>query len=512
MINILIVDDEADIRIALIKMLDTHYPNKFVIHQADNGEKALEIAFSMKIDLIITDIKMPVCTGLEMMERLKLQKYMSYIIVVSGFDDYELVRQAMKLGAYDYLLKPLEEEELYKLVDNIIVGYESEKSLSKQDNINKNNLETSVYRNQYILTNLLDDFDTEKTTNLLKQHNLQTYSKSTIAVIDISQNPINKNILKKVWFYEIVEAMNKNFPTHNQFIQGEYKQLWVILFFHNNELENTIFTRIIKDICKNKAKFNISKSVSHDLLQSSISNCIRNLEMFFYDISSSKQPPTEEYPYANLLDTILKDVISLNFKDFCINIHHWLSFVSIEKPPMNNVKDTLISLVYQIMQKNNKFIRVLSNYKFTENDIIETIKNSFSIYALKKDIIRIIDIYINDVISSQVESDDFYVQKAKKYIYKNFQNNLTLTEVSEHLSIHPNYFSSLFKQKTDISFSGYLRKIRIEEACRIIKETNKKFYEIAEAVGYNDAIQFNRAFKQEMGVPPSVYKNKVDIN
>ena len=76
------------------------------------------------------------------------------------------------------------------------------------------------------------------------------------------------------------------------------------------------------------------------------------------------------------------------------------------------------------------------------------------------------------------------------------------------LGIHPNYFSTLFKKQCGISYSHYLRRIRIEEACRQMRTTGRKIYEIAQDVGYHEPVQFNRAFREEMGSSPSAYKRK----
>ena len=512
MVNILIADDEPEIRLALEKMISQHYQEEFRIYQAEHGERALEIAFSIKIDLIITDIKMPVCTGLEMMEKLKAQKYYCQIIVVSGFDEYSLVREAMKLGACDYLLKPMESEEFYKLMDNCLIQLTATHALSKQNKSYIDDLEKTLYKNQYVLTNLLNPEYTENSLSILAEQDFDQLPLCTVAVLDIFQSSLQKSILKKAWAYEITENLNRDFPADFYLIQGVQKNLWVILFFHSSEYENKVFTRIIKQMGQKKIKLSVSPPALLTDMQAEFVKCIQNLELFFYDIAESENNAQEPFPFQSLIKCMLESAVSFDYNNFCHALQKWFSFACKERPPMEQIKQHLTNLIYAIMQRNNKYIRIIGNYKFTDHDIIETIWQSFSASALKKDMMEIMNIYMEEVLTNLAQSDEFYIQRAKKYIQDNYFKEITLTDISNHISIHPNYFSSLFKQKNGISFVQYLRKVRIEEACRRIRETNQKFYEIAAAVGYPDPIQFNRAFKLETGESPGNYKKNIDLS
>ena len=90
-----------------------------------------------------------------------------------------------------------------------------------------------------------------------------------------------------------------------------------------------------------------------------------------------------------------------------------------------------------------------------------------------------------------------------------YDKEISLTDIADYLSLHPNYFSALFKKDCGMTFMEYLRKVRIEKACALMKQSNRKLYEIAEQVGYRDALQFNRAFHKETGVSPSEYLRKL---
>ncbi|MEG2703363.1 MAG: AraC family transcriptional regulator [Clostridia bacterium] len=91
---------------------------------------------------------------------------------------------------------------------------------------------------------------------------------------------------------------------------------------------------------------------------------------------------------------------------------------------------------------------------------------------------------------------------------EHYREELSLAAVANHIGIHPNYFSNLFTKQCGVSYSHYLRGVRIEAACLRMRESDCKLYEIAEEVGYHDQVQFNRAFREEKGCAPSAYQKK----
>lgn len=112
MYSLLVVDDEKWIRKLIIKLLPVDDLHLSVAGEAEDGEEGLELARRLRPDIVITDIRMPVLSGLEFIERLKKLLPRSEIIIVSGYDNFEYARTAIKYGVRDFLLKPVEEAEL----------------------------------------------------------------------------------------------------------------------------------------------------------------------------------------------------------------------------------------------------------------------------------------------------------------------------------------------------------------------------------------------------------------
>lgn len=105
MIRVLIVDDDSLIHVTLRSMITWESYGYTVVFSCGNGNQALNYLKSHSVDLLITDIKMPGMNGLELMRQLRQQSRLPVTVALSGYDEFELVREAFRLGAYDYLLK-----------------------------------------------------------------------------------------------------------------------------------------------------------------------------------------------------------------------------------------------------------------------------------------------------------------------------------------------------------------------------------------------------------------------
>ncbi|WDC85136.1 response regulator [Caloramator sp. mosi_1] len=138
--KILIVDDEKNIRLGIKSMIENRYPGVYEIFLASNGEEALEYYKQNNIDILITDIRMPVMDGLTLISNLYSNNVQTNIIILSGYDDFNYATHALRNGAKDYLLKPIKRNLLYDTIERI------EKEIKSKENTNIKNNE--IYSNK----------------------------------------------------------------------------------------------------------------------------------------------------------------------------------------------------------------------------------------------------------------------------------------------------------------------------------------------------------------------------
>ncbi|MBS4206875.1 response regulator [Bacillus sp. FJAT-50079] len=140
MFKVVIADDEYMIKKSLTVMIERSPFNFKVVGEADNGKKALELVKELKPDLLVTDIRMPTMDGLELIQETQKFDKRTEVIVVSGFGEFEYAQKALRLGAIDYLLKPIKidlVQEALKRVNDILKLNEGETSeeLIKQNSL-----------------------------------------------------------------------------------------------------------------------------------------------------------------------------------------------------------------------------------------------------------------------------------------------------------------------------------------------------------------------------------------
>ena len=197
MIPLLIVDDESIIRETIAAMLRRKYPDQFHIFLASNGQEALSLVASENVELVLADIKMPVMNGLELLHRLHEQQLQCDVIFISGFDDYSFVREAMKSGAVDYLLKPIAENELYAQIDSFL----KRAALRVPIHTARVRPEENVYLQQYVLDKLFDSNGIVPDGVLAELHLTPSSPAALLAA------PVVSSEADLQWFQQVHEAI-----------------------------------------------------------------------------------------------------------------------------------------------------------------------------------------------------------------------------------------------------------------------------------------------------------------
>ncbi|MBN2657639.1 MAG: response regulator [Spirochaetales bacterium] len=120
MFDVAIIDDEKWIRELIRKLLPLERYSLQVTGEAEDGREGLDLVKRTRPDIILTDIRMPVLSGLELIENIRILLPKAEIIIISGFDNFEYAQKAIKSGVSDFLLKPVEKEELEKAIGKAI--------------------------------------------------------------------------------------------------------------------------------------------------------------------------------------------------------------------------------------------------------------------------------------------------------------------------------------------------------------------------------------------------------
>lgn len=515
MIKVLLVDDEEMIRQGIADSIDWEKLNMKVIGHAEDGEDALEIFTEHTPQLILTDIKMPFMNGLELVEKVKSQNPDTYIIIISGYDEFHYAQKAIKLGAQDFILKPIDLDDLEKMLSKISQDYDSKLHKENEEKVLKEKVDNSLHILQasFLKDLLFSNVDPDSIAEKVKELQINEASYGNVLLVKVDENENTKNVLSN--------------------LSGDEEDLFVL------EMGRTELIMIIlgatEDSVRRKMKLILNKIRNEE--QTSLTTAYGNITAPIKGLSQSYREAMEALEYKFILGsgkTIsfesvkgkVKEYSSIiNSKDY--EIIYGFDFTnkqSIKRDVnvlMDNIKSAgRDSYLYSQMIISNIYmeaIKTLREYGGSVEEVFEHPINMFKQLASRptlemvQDELLITLFKIADYIDDRKHgSYSYLIEKARQYISQNFQNaNLSIDTVARHLNISNSYFSILFKQETSQTFVDYLTAIRIEKAKTLLKASGYRTYEISDQVGFNNPTYFSTTFKKHTGHSPSEYRKLV---
>jgi two-component system, response regulator YesN len=528
MYKLLIVDDEPLVQVGVKSMINWDKFDIDVIGMASNGEQAIKIIDNSFPDIIITDVKMPIMGGIELIQycRENYSKQPVFIILTS-YEDFKIAKTAIKYNVNDYLVKlELTPQVLEGSVENSI------KELKKREKENVN-LESSS--DQQDISSLKERFFIKLLYNLFEENklmyeetiqlNLDLEEKKFITCFcDISSNSreeLDSDKLLNIYmctFNMIKQISIKYLKSFNVFLDANH--FAVICYFEEEEDFN------IKNTVK-RAMYNISEAVKNYFnvsIKIGIGNVYDKLELISNSFQEARyaynlQSSNEDIRVYSKLEDDNEDRFNINlFRDdlrrafeeydserldkiFC-NIIDWLN-----SSPNEYLKaiDCACNILYISLN-------LLPDGTDCINDMFSSeIEGYRSIYK-KKNVIEIVQ-WISLLRDRLCEYIDFrkrnykhhIVTQVKKYINDNLEEKIYLNETASIHNISPSYLSLIFKKDCNMGFSEYVNQMKINKAKELLIKENHKVYEVSDKLGFESAFYFSKVFKKITGYSPKEY-------
>ncbi|CAJ1183475.1 response regulator [Companilactobacillus paralimentarius] len=488
MYSVMIIDDEYMILKGLEKIIDWNEYGFQVVKSARNSKQALEYLETNEVDLIITDVNMPKISGLDFVKMAKEQGHNFEFMILSGYQEFDYVRTGLKLGAIDYILKPVDPDALVEALKKVKQKLESENELKQASKASLNLQVKELFEN---------DFDSNQVTDLIQQLRLSpTEIAKGITVIACNRVDDKKKVNQLCEEYGQNLKFSQNRIVDIGFIGGRGKLLK--------------FTRELEDrqIITGQSFITVGETV-YDLsdVNQSYEQALRLSVIYkFYEKSnnfSSNKLRVDWLEQATLLKLSLikvKQAIALGdhekLKEELSNIFNELSTQSVSPSYVRQIAFLIYSEVNVQVGFDEK----------TYQDYVTRINNSENL----KDIIRLLKEITSNLSDNKQESRDYSenVRQVMGLVKRNYQEDLNLRYVSDCLHLNPDYLGQLFKKETKISFSRYLNDYRIKRAQSLLKGTEQSIADISEGVGYTTTAYFYRNFKAICGISPKEYRKK----
>ena len=529
--SVLLVDDEEDVVEAIVQKIDWEGLGYSLAGYAKNGLEALEIAEEKQIDVVLTDIKMPYMDGLTLSHRLKELYPSIKIIIFSGFDEFEYAKEAIRLEAEEYMLKPVDAGELsrvfQKVHDALDQEFDEKQSIHRLKNYYLESLpilQESFYTS--LIEGTLPQQDMEST---LLDYQISLPGKYYAVVIlhnslSLSPEGINPLLITMSIRKLAEERLQKNWrPCFFTYLGNTL--LIAQLDRETDSIKLTddceILCRMAKHVCKATVTAGIGKTVSHlvDLPLSYLGARDAVAYRVLYGRGKAiaiSEIGLEGKEERNVNMEIIDDERLLDIYrsirmsseeelDKCIDLY--VENSHLDSPSLQEYHFFLMDLVTNM----HKFL--LSNQMDTnlifpkEEDVYQKVQQ-FSLAELSqwlKEVCKKIQRHIQEMRSDKTKS---FVKRAVEHVHSHYMDkDLTVEALSQELHVSAAYFSTVFKRETGKSFINYLTDYRMEKAIRLLMEEEEKTYIIAESVGYSDPNYFSYAFKKKFGMSPSKYKS-----
>jgi two-component system response regulator YesN len=531
MLGILVVDDEPRHRAGLANMLRRLRP-AYKISEARNGADALRFVEANPVDIIITDIKMPIMDGLQFIENLGQKVKDIKIIILSAYGYFEYAQKAIALGAFDYLLKTLDESSVIDMLNRVEAEIKRKSEEIREKESLKKQLDSTFpvflerQLNKWIKGNLAGS-ELNEIAAIFPYKGFGTVIVTRLGNTNgfcdsLTGDEANEVLLNiKYWIKEALEAIGHSISFFNQ----DEKRLMVTvlntsrafdLLSDENKARIKRFIENLKTdygICAVVAFGRESQNIFDDI-EIAYKEAITALEAGFFLETESI------LPYPDIKNSICRQVFimpneAVNLSNAIAKLCRDEAFGVIDGinrrilgaglPEPDKYRDVLVHMLLNQVDAVQHIIFREKFYQLTEM-ITTGLKRCGSFTELNMKIKQVLSEIIGALDEHRSKKNDLVMEKCIDYIEKNYAEDLSLEKVAEMFFFNPSYFSTLFKSHTNINFSQYLLNVRLRNGRRLLEKTDCKVYEIAARIGYKDAKYFNRVFKKEFGMTPDEYR------
>lgn len=502
--RVMIVDDEYIMRQGIKYMINWEEYGFQVVGEATNGKEALDLLEELKPNVVFCDIAMPVMDGLDFV-RVVHRKYPDVqILILSAYDKFEYVRQALLSGAVDYVLKPtLNPEELLKILSKIadkIPGISmKKKSFSSQEQQIERFFKG--YEQDIKIQDLAQRFP----------HSCYMLAGVPVRFCNLAGQDLSQIIFEKVEEY----LMNS--------IPGEY-----VKFFQSPEFLCIVFNYPLKDsrkileevqnMVKNlkiihnqaivilgkqrKSLQEVKKDFSNPAFLETDSFYHRGEEIIFMG-EEQGQVAFENMFHKFDFRTFSAMIGDKRYKDAVAMFEIYINQAMESKMPEFKLKNQTKNLLYNVVGNVSKDVQNLENLRYKYFEEIDK-----AVYA--EDFKEVFQNLIEELLENfgeYTESQDEKLQEMLDYIAQHYKEELDLAELSNIFNFNYSYLSTYFNTRMGEGFSEYLNRIRIKQACRYLTEDSYSIAAVSDMVGYADQSYFCRVFKKITGETPSAYRH-----
>ena len=520
--KVILVDDENFFRKGLRSLIDWEACGFGVAGEATNGEDALALIDEVNPELVITDIRMPVLDGLELIKQvMQKEGYHPKFIIISGHSDFKYAQQAVRYGVHDFILKPIDQEEIEETLQSL------SNTITEQKLVFERNIEI---KKAVLLENLIyGKVNEEDAYSFSKELSLSSAAEYYYLILEVNGLPESPskeapdNQVKKKITKIIRDICDPHVgPLIQELEQGSYGLLIPSTYLHRFQMQISHFVKWINGLLT----CNMTQEVTFY-----IGPAVPKLYLLKDSFEAAKNAREYKYVFEDkniILSKEIENNKSITYTELEDSYYHLL-MEQIEENTTMAIMETIDKIFLQFASKKMARVAVKASINRFVHAILKIIKNmegevsnlknfrtmlqlqnyNLTLQQLRKQFLEFVLESKEMITILRKQSADGEAHKIKQFVDSHYRENISLKSIAAKFYMNPVYLGQLFKKTYGIYFKDYLLQVRINEAKKLLRQSELKIYEIAERVGFNNTDYFVTMFGKFEKITPSEYRNKL---
>lgn len=522
--TVIIADDEQLICELLKSIIDWNGLQLELIGEAYNGQELYKAILENRPDIVVTDISMPQMDGIELIGKIRKEGIPCHFVIVSGYRQFEYAHNALKYDVEDYILKPVDADELNNALKNLVLKIanvkvqpvaEEDKRLLKRFFLNSGiqevgkmdlslpdiekeygiHFEEGFFRMIYVKSDFLEQMedyveDSSSIQNKICATFQNIFEEDCFCMLtDWSFDLLRIGINYSVGNENKIREKIKEYFEHIRNFADLFKGYQLTIGVGNSYSSPKDFA-----ISEKEAEGAIGSRVMVGCDQIIYWEKLVQPDLFLTE-SEKKEFLKELRKTFELLET---DRFKEEMRMLFHTVHNRFCIIPL--------MELLTDILELFLQTEEDIFPGHLNEDYIRKQYMYGIRSAISLTALQKAVAKPINEAMENLASFVEQQNKKPIRTAFAYVEDNYSKQIRLEDVAAQVDLNPVYFSNVFKKETGENFTDYLTNYRMDMAKELLRNTNNTINEIAEKTGYQDTRYFSKIFRKSVGIKPSEYR------
>jgi two-component system, response regulator YesN len=510
MYKLLIVDDEKIVIEGLKSAANWQDHQIEIVGSALDGEEALKEIMNKKPDIVLVDIRMPKLNGLDLIKETKVLNLDTVFIIISGYSNFDYAKRAIQLGAIDYLVKPIEVEEIISSINNAILKLEKIKNEKQAtERINEYQIALEEKRVlEYILGQGFVSTEKDQKLNSFSFLNIglkgfaweDTYASEKIQVSVERVKNLFENRKIESFIYTIdceivIMISNAGSDFRNDLVQD-----LVSLIYHDMKIRPMVgISNVYETISDIKKAYSQAKeALKNGIFLNQLVTYYKELESF-------------NYSFGNRIIEKIDTFFNGKSPDILSNMNLFIDNVFLDCQKSNLPPEKSKYVCFKIVNHFLEYIE--SEYEVNKSGgerylFYQELNQLQSLEEIRVWLEQFIEQSTAVLSENHVSYNEKLIIDLKSFINANYKEPIVLDDLGKLFHKNPAYLCSLFSKAVGNTIFEYITKVRLNNAKKLLRTSNLKVSEICKQVGYENQKYFNQVFKKNIGTTPGLYRSQ----